>query len=252
MKWIRLDVLLICLSIICAAAIIGYCIINSVAIINETIRAKKTGISEEGISEIIKGLKDTQLQPRQAAERRPEPGSKKVEGVNAAGNAIKGSPDAKVLMVEFSDFQCPFSKRFYQNAFLRIEKEYISTGKVKFAYRDFPLGFHPQAKSAAVAAKCAGRQNKYWEMFDKLINAPELETESLKGLAKEIGLNAKVFDACLDREETKEEVENDLKDAQRFGVQGTPAFFINGRMVEGAMPFELFKKIIEEELAKTK
>ncbi len=262
MKGIRLDILTICLSVICAAAIIGYCVVNSVKIISDTIAAKEISISEESISKLAKELAKAMPQAAgrapgrrsQAAGRaeRPTPGSKKVEGVTAKAKAIKGNPKAKVLIVEFSDFQCPFSKRFYSNAYPAIEREYISTGKVKFAYRHFPLGFHPQAKIAAMAYECAGKQGKYWEMFDKLINSSSLELDALKGLGKEISLNTKAFNNCLDKEETKQKVENDFSEAGKFGVNGTPAFFINGRLVEGAMPFEVFKKIIEEELVKTK
>lgn len=247
----NINVLTICLSIVLAATLIAYSVINSARMISSAIDSKEIGISEVALTKI---LKETRIAAAQSPQRpqieRPAPGSKKVEGVTPAGNAIKGNPNAKVLMVEFSDFQCPFSKRFYQGAFPKIDAEYISTGKVKFVYRDFPLSFHKQAKISAIAGECAGEQGKYWQMFDKLINSSSFDVESLKKYAEEIGVDSQTFDQCLDNQETKEEVENDFREAQKFGVKGTPAFFINGRFVNGALPFEVFKKIIDEELSK--
>lgn len=259
---VNVDILIICLSVILASTIIGYAVMESSKItsstikesgkiISKTIKEKEMGTSEQAIKRLITEARkrDVPSMPPDRRER-PQPGSEKVEGVTAAGNVVKGNPDAKVLMVEFSDFQCPFTKRFYMNSFGKIEKEYIENGKLKFVFRDFPLGFHPQAKIAAMACECAGRQDKYWKMFDKLLNASSLEVESLKEFAKDLKLNTKIFDKCLDNQQTKDEVENDFQEGQKFGVGGTPAFFINGRKIEGAMPFEIFKQIIDEELSK--
>ncbi len=270
------DSLLISLAIVISAVIISYSVINSVnnstKIIKNAIDAKEVGVSEKAIQKLIEEARIRPQQPVRPEIERPKPGSKRVEGVTSAGNAIKGNPDAKVLMVEFSDFQCPFTKRFHQQVFPQIEKEYIESGRVKFAYRDFPLAFHEQAKIAAVACECAGQQGKYWQMFDKLIpptpskddslqgdfprsNVPlegptQMDVDSFKKYAEEAGLDTKAFNKCLDNQETEDEVEKDMEDAGKFGVTGTPAFFINGRLVSGAMPFGVFKEIIEEELSK--
>lgn len=240
----RFLLLLICVSVLIASGIVGYSVIYSSKIIAATIRDKQM----------------TSPQPRLNEPRWPnipmpqakdlEPGSKVVPGVTAGHNEVMGNKNAKVLMVEFSDFQCPFSKRFYQGVFPQIEKEYIKNGKVKFAYRNFPLAFHSQARPAAIACECAGEQDKYWQMFDKLSKGDSLETADLKKYAKEIGLDMGSFEACLTGEKTKTLIDSDMSDAQKLGVQGTPAFFINGRLVEGSMPFETFKKIIDEELSK--
>jgi protein-disulfide isomerase len=238
-KW---DNLILCLTIISAAALIGYCILSGARLISETIRAKEIRLSSAG----MRDLRPSNL--GQLDKGSLKPGSKRVKGVSAAGNALKGNPKAGVLIVEFSDFQCPFSKRFYQEVLPKIEKEYIASSKVKFAYRDFPLAFHSQAKLAAMACECAGKQGKYWPMFDKLSTSASLEKDALRGFAKGIGLQEALFNKCLDNEETKAEVEKDMKDALAYGVQGTPAFFVNGRMIEGALPFDTFKMIIDEEL----
>jgi protein-disulfide isomerase len=180
-------------------------------------------------------------------------GSQKFEGVTSGGNQVKGAANAPVLIVEFSDFECPFSKRFYQETFPQIEKEYISTGKVKFAFRDFPLPFHDQAMPAAIASRCAGEQGKYWEMFAKLLSSAEkLDSQVITISAHEAGLNKEEFTSCFNDPASKEQVMKDLKEGAKFNIGGTPVFFINGRKVEGALPFEAFKQVIEEELNSSK
>jgi protein-disulfide isomerase len=182
----------------------------------------------------------------------PQLGSQKVEGVTPGVNQVKGAANAPVLIVEFSDFECPFSKRFYRETFPQIEKEYISTGKVKFAYRDYPLPFHAQAMPAALASRCAGRSGKYWEIFDKFGKSDKLDQNTISMSAKEIGLEKDEFTRCFNDPAVKNEVKKDMADAAKFGVQGTPTFFVNGRMVVGSLPFEAFKQLIDEELNKTK
>ena len=166
-------------------------------------------------------------------------------------DAVKGNANAKVTIIEFSDYECPFCGRHFAETYPQIVKEYVDTGKVKLVFRDFPLSFHPDAQKAAEAAECAGEQNKYWQMHDKLYtNQQALDVESLKIYAKDIGLNTATFNACLDDGKMVDEVAKDFADGQSYGVTGTPAFFINGRFIAGAYPFADFKKIIDEELAK--
>jgi protein-disulfide isomerase len=179
-------------------------------------------------------------------------GSQKVEGMTSGTSQIKGANNAPVLMVEFSDFECSFSKRFYQETFPQIEKEYISTGKVKFAYRDFPLPFHSQAMPAALAARCAGKSGKFWEIFDKFSHSDKLDQDTITMAAKEVGLDKDSFTLCLNDSKVKSEVQKDMDEGSKFGVRGTPAFFINGRMIFGALPFEGFKQVIDQELKKAK
>ncbi|MEW6008328.1 MAG: DsbA family protein [Candidatus Omnitrophota bacterium] len=249
-----LRTLSVVLSIIGASAIIGNSINQSAAIIASSIKTKEADTQTKIISELVKMLKEKDLaQPKevQPTARMPEvAGSKKVEGVGVGTNPSKGNDNAHVLMVEFSDFQCPFTKRFFQQTFPQIEKEYIETGKVKFAYRDLALAFHPMAKPAAIVARCAGKQGKYWQMFDKLLTGNSLDKETFKKYAQELGLDIKAFEDCQENPEIKEAVEADIKDAEKFGAEGTPSFFINGRFVGGAYPFDIFKKIIDEELTK--
>lgn len=165
-------------------------------------------------------------------------------------DAIKGNPDAPVIIVEWSDFECPFCSRFYSQTLSQIEEEYIDTGKVKLIYRDFPLNsIHPNAQKAAEAAECAGEQGSYFEMHDKLFeDGVAGGSSTYKGYAEELGLNTDEFNACLDSGAMTDEVAQDLRDGQAAGVTGTPGFMIDGELVKGAQPFSAFKQIIDRKL----
>ncbi|MBU1124833.1 MAG: DsbA family protein [Candidatus Omnitrophica bacterium] len=243
---------LFCLAFIIAAHLIGDSMVKSANIIGDSLKAPQEDTSVKVITELVKALKESAPAgspfPPQAPEAPPAPGSVKVEGVTFGTNPIKGNAQAPVTLIEFSDFQCPYTKRFFQQSFPQIEKEYIDTGKLKFAYRDFPLGFHPFAKPAAIAARCAGAQGQYWQMFDKLLSDETLDQGSFDKYAEGLGLDTEAFSACRNDPQVAKAVESDIEDATKFGVQGTPSFFINGRYINGAYPFELFQQIIEEEL----
>lgn len=171
-----------------------------------------------------------------------------------------GSPDAPVVVVEFSDFQCPFCRKLFREVLPQIEEKYIQTGKVRFVYRDFPLtSIHEMAQKYAESAQCANEQGKFWQMHDKIFTEQEKHgggtvfdytVTDLKSWAREVGLNGIQFDQCLDSGKYSAEVEKDFADGQAAGVQGTPATFINGRLVAGAVPFAQFETVIEEELKK--
>ncbi len=172
-----------------------------------------------------------------------------------------GSPNAPVTLVEFSDFQCPFCRKFFREILPEIEEKYIKTGKVRFVYRDFPLSsIHDMAEKYAQAAQCANEQEKFWQMHDKIFVEQEKRgggtvfdyaVTDVKTWAREIGLNGAQFDQCLDADKYAQEVAKDFSDGQAAGVQGTPATFVNGRLVPGALPFSQFAAVIEEELEKT-
>lgn len=169
--------------------------------------------------------------------------------VDVDDDAIKGDEDAKVTIIEFSEFQCPFCKKYYDEAYGKIIEEYVDTGKVRYVFRDFPLSFHANAQKASEAAECAHEQDKFWEYHDKLFkNQQSLDVDSLKKYAKDLGLDEDKFNACLDSGKYEQEVKDDFNDGVNYGVQGTPSFFINGKLIAGAQPFENFKVIIEEEL----
>jgi protein-disulfide isomerase len=167
--------------------------------------------------------------------------------VDATGPS-KGPESAPVTIVEFSDFECPFCVRAEETV-----KQVLATygDKVRLVYRDYPLPMHPNAPKAAEAAHCAGDQGKYWEMHEKLFaSGNKLAVPELKKHASEIGLDQAKFDGCLDSGEKAKVVEMHKQAGEAAGVSGTPAFFINGRPLSGAQPFEAFKTIIDQELAK--
>lgn len=168
--------------------------------------------------------------------------------------AVKGDKNAKVTMVEFTDLQCPFCKRYQEETMGQIEKEYIATGKVRYIVRDLPLELHQFAKQAAEAAKCAGAQGKYFEYSDKLFTNQETwskETEATKifaGYATALGLNGTKFSQCAAKGEQTAAVEADITLAKKAGLGGTPSFVINGKILVGAQPFSAFKTMIEAAL----
>ena len=166
----------------------------------------------------------------------------------AATGPSKGPAAAPVTIVEFSDFQCPYCSRASKTA------EQVLTafaGKVRLVFRDYPLPFHDKAKKAAEAGHCADEQGKFWEMHNWMFDHQDkLDVAGLKEGAKSLGLDAAKFDPCLDSGKFAKAVDDNMNDGQKAGVSGTPAFFVNGKLLSGAQPFEAFKESIEAELNK--
>lgn len=182
-----------------------------------------------------------------------------VVNVSADDDATLGNPDAPVTIIEFSDFQCPFCRKFWSETLPQIKKDYLVTGKAKFVYRDFPLAqIHLGATPAAEGAECAKEQSKFWEMHDVIFEEQEKQgsgtvqftADDVKKWAAKIGLNTSKFNQCLDSGKYKQEVDKDIADGSAAGVTGTPAIFVNGRLIVGAQPFAAFKAVIDEELKK--
>ena len=165
--------------------------------------------------------------------------------VEAIGPA-KGANDAKITIVEFSDFECPYCSRAEPSVDEVMQKY---PGKVKVVFRHFPLSFHAKAAKAAEGAACAEEQGKFWEFHKTLFaNQAKLGVEDLKEHAKTLGLDTTKFNECLDGSKMKAKVDADQAAGAKIGVNGTPAFFINGVMLSGAQPFSEFEKIINQEL----
>jgi len=165
----------------------------------------------------------------------------------AADGPSRGPANAPIELVEFSDFQCPYCLRSYPTV-----KQVLSTygDRIRFVYRNYPLPSHPNAKPAAEAAQCAAEQGQFWPYHDRLFNDPgKLSNDDLKQSAVALGLDAGRFNACFDSHKYQSRVEADMQAGNDAGVNGTPAFFINGRILSGAQPFEEFKRVIDEELA---
>jgi protein-disulfide isomerase len=170
----------------------------------------------------------------------------KVE-VSADDAPFKGPADAPITIVEFSDFQCSYCKRVL-NVLNEVLERYPN--QVKLAFRDFPIvTIHPHAQKAAEAAHCAAEQGKFWEFHDLLFEKQDaIPTTNFADHAKALGLEVTPFQACLDSRKHQEKVERHYAAGVKAGVSGTPAFFINGRPLSGAQPFEAFKAVIDEEL----
>lgn len=198
---------------------------------------------------VIYANSDRSNSPQQASVGESQP---KVVGDLADDDPFLGDPNAPVTIVEFGDFQCPFCRRFHAQTLPLIIDEYVKTGKARFVYRDFPLSsIHEQAQKSAEAAECANEQGKFWPYHDLLFQRQEgLSISNYKLWAGELGLNQGQFNSCLDSGKYSAEVEKDAEDGRKAGVTGTPATFVNGRLVSGAVPFAQFKAVIEEELAK--
>lgn len=165
----------------------------------------------------------------------------------AAKGPSKGPDDAKVTIVEFSDFQCPFCSRAH-DTLDQVMNAYA--GKVKFVYRQFPLNIHPNAEKAAEASLCANDQGQFWKMYDTLFaNQRALEEPKLSEYAKQVGLDQAKFEECLKSGKFAQAVKDDQAAGEKLGVNGTPAIFINGIPFNGAVPFDELKETIDSELA---
>jgi protein-disulfide isomerase len=159
---------------------------------------------------------------------------------------VRGNPNAPITVVEFSDFQCPFCARSRPTV-ARVRETYGD--QVRWAFRHFPLDFHSQARKAGEAGACAAEQGRFWQMHDAMFaNPAKLQVPDLKATAKSLGLDSEAFDRCLDSGKYADRVERDVEAGARSGVSGTPAFFINGRPLVGAQPFEAFLGVIDDEL----
>jgi protein-disulfide isomerase len=203
------------------------------------------GLAEEGT------LADAYVSEEQQAP--PEPSSPvEVE----IGDAFSiGAADAPVVIVEFTDFQCPFCARHFAQTFSQIKADYIDTGKVRYYFKDFPLTIHPQAPKAAEAARCAGDQGEFLAMHGLLFAhqttwSGRTDAESVfSSLAESAGLDMTLFNECLSDGRYEAAVAADLEQGIRLGINGTPAFFLNGNYLSGAQPYSVFQQAIESLLA---
>ncbi|MGH7825069.1 MAG: DsbA family protein [Candidatus Binatia bacterium] len=175
-----------------------------------------------------------------------------VEEVLAAlgKGPMLGLANAPVTIAEFSDFQCSFCKKFWADTLPKVKESYIKPGKVRFTYRHFAI-LGNFSEQAAMAAECAGEQGKFWEYHEKLFSNQgglAFTNSKLKQYARELKVNVGVFGQCLDSGRYRQKVEGETAVAASLGWRGTPTFFVNSQLLVGAQPFEVFQKVIEEEL----
>jgi len=199
----------------------------------------------------------TQALPVQGTESITPKAFESVTGVSPDDDPRIGKDDAKLMIVEFTDYQCPFCKDYFEGAFQDIRKNYVDTGKVQYVLRDFPLDIHPQAVRAAEVASCAGEQDKYWEMHDTLFTEQDNwsfkdDAESkFQSYAANLELNISDFNKCLDSGKYEAEIAKDIRDGLIYKVGATPAIFVGDKKITGAQDFKrTFKPVIEDELKK--
>jgi protein-disulfide isomerase len=204
-------------------------------------------MSADGKYAVFAGLEDVTSDPSKAV----------MEKISLKGEPFKGGANAKVTIVEYSDFQCPFCTRGYAT----IENEVLKTygDKVKFYYKHFPLAFHKWAEAGAIGAECAKDQkaDAYWKIYSGLFDqqqqiTPENVKEKSLAMLEGTGIDKKKWEECFDGKKTADRVKAQMAEGQSVGVSGTPGFIINGRLVSGAQPFATFKAIIDDELASAK
>ena len=215
---------------------------------------------KQGQSDIQKELQEikTLLRGRVAA---PPPEPQNVV-LSVKDNPFKGEKNAKITLIEFSDYQCPFCSRHSRDTLPQLEREYIASGKLKYVFRNFPIeSIHPLAFKAHEAANCAGEQGKYWEMHGRLFaNQKAMSPKDLSDHAQALVLDMPKFQQCLDSGKHAAKIRKDLADGQKAGVQGTPSFFLGltepndgmvkaVRIIRGAQPYAAFKAAIDSLLS---
>jgi len=207
----------------------------------------------------IRGL--LEAQGRNAA---PQPGAPQAAPDDRVslpfdrGGYSLGKTTAPLVMVEYTDYECPFCRQFHLNTFEQIRRNYIDSGKVLYVSRDFPLDMHKNAPRAAAAGRCAAEQNKFWELRHVMIaNADKLGAEQITGYAKELKLDLGKFRPCMASNRFKQSIDEDMQEGRSIGISGTPSFVI-GRLVDGklegvrmvgAMPYINFAQKLDQALA---
>jgi len=213
-----------------------------------------TQILEE-LKAIRKNLETRPIAPQAVAPAPQAPVSDKVSYAFVPGTYTMGKEDAPLVLVEYTDYQCPFCQRFHNDAFAQIKTNYIDTGKIRFVTRDFPLSFHENAMKGAVAARCSAEQGKFWDFRNTLIvNASQLQADKINDYAKNASMDVAKFKACFESDKYKTAIDKDIAEGTVAGVTGTPAFVLgrvqNGKIegirIVGAMPYAQFDAKIQD------
>lgn len=219
-------------------------------------------LTREESSAILQELKNIRsvlerMEKNSLVAQKPQPVAPAVASISSAGRPALGKENAPVTIVEVSDYQCPYCKRFADGTLKELKEKYIDTGKVRFVFKDLPLDFHQHARTAALAAHCARDQGKYWQMHDQLFaNNNSLDSKSIAAYAKNIQLEMDKFSICMSSNRHLNAINKDVADAGKAGLTGTPSFVIgkttsdviNGPVVRGAMPLSVLEQHINKNL----
>jgi protein-disulfide isomerase len=233
--------------IVVAALILGVSIVAGALLIRSSLdeTVSQLAVLTEAVESAPAGA--AAPSPSRARPSRPDPDRRYT--VNTEGSPVRGNADAKIAVIEFSDFQCPFCGRVTPTLD-QVEREYGD--KVRIVFKHLPLSIHPKALGAHAASWAAHQQGKFWEMHDKIFeNQRDLSDETYIRYAGELKIDVDRFKKDLTSDEAKAAVASDVAEASKLGVSGTPGFFINGRFLSGAQPFPSFKSLIDEELGRS-
>ena len=224
--------------------------------------ARADGITSEQAQQILDELraihKSIDARPAgPAAPAAPAPVDDKVSMAFPPGGFSVGKENAPLVLVEYTDYQCPFCQRYHNDSFAQIKTNFVDTGKVRYISRDFPLPFHENARRSATAARCAAEQGKFWELrHTMIVNASQLQPDKLGGYAQSVSMDVPKFQACVDSDKFRAAIDKDIAEGTAAGVNGTPSFVIgrieNGKLqgvrMVGAMPYAQFEAKIQEML----
>lgn len=241
-------------------------------LIGTTVSYLKINSIEEKVSKIdsffeqnAQGYRDVEPSGTQREESQDTQREQKTDSkvqVSADDDPYLGNENAKVTVIEFSDYQCPFCRRYWTQSYLQLKEEYIDTGKIKYVFRDFPLNFHEGAEPAAIAGNCVREQlgNEGYFKYHDIVFAQQNkqgqstinfgEEEVMSWVSQTGDIDMEKFNTCYNDPAQKAEVQADLAAGQEAGVSGTPTFFINGKQLTGAQPYSVIKAEIEEALNK--
>src|SRR5205085_1085250 len=229
--------------------------------------ARADGITSEQAQQILdelkairKTLETRPLAPAQPSPQVPAPVDDRVSMAFPPGGFSVGKESAPLVLVEYTDYQCPFCQRYHNDSFAQIKANFIDTGKIRYVSRDFPLPFHENARRSATAARCAAEQGKFWELrHTMIVNASQLQADKLGGYAQSASLDVPKFQACVDSDKFKAAIDKDIAEGSAAGVNGTPSFVLgrieNGKLqgvrMVGAMPYAQFEAKIQDMLKQT-
>ena len=245
-------------GVIAAIAVAAFFGGYSIGILDDS----NSSVTQEELKAIISEIEIKTI-PTQQTQIQTQPTAPQIFQVSLDDDPVKGNPNAPVTVVEFSDFQCPFCSRFFQQTLPLIEENYIDTGKIKFVYKDLPLdSLHPNARAAHIAAECADEQGKFWEyhdvLFEKQSQWSSLASSELENtfteFATDMGLQAASFESCMQSPNIADEVNKDTLEAASYGATGTPTFFIGNEKdgfikLVGAQPYAVFQRVIDNQLS---
>lgn len=234
-------------AVIIAAVLVSFAIIGASFFVASSLDRATSEI--QGLTAVLEEMPVAAAGAGAPPSNRPRrPDSNREYDVEVGDAPFTGAQDAKVTIVEFSDFQCPFCNRV-NPTMNQIREEYGDD--VRIAFKHMPLSIHAQAPAAHAASEAAHRQGKFWEMHDLIFaNQRDLSAATFEKYARQLGLNIAQFKADSNSAGVKKRVADDLREASKLGITGTPSFFINGRYLSGAQPFPNFKRLIDEALEK--